>query len=117
MTWTGLPERGGLLTLTLLSAEPGSLVLFWLGTSATSWANNALPLDGALFGAPGCRLLAAPDVWQIAVSDATGVANLPIQFPNDPALVGLHLFAQTGSTTTVNPFGFVTSDALELRFR
>jgi len=40
-----------------------------------------------------------------------------VSLPNDPALVGLHLFAQTGSTTTVNPFGFVTSDALELRCR
>jgi len=117
MTWTGLPERGGSVTLTLLRAEPGSLVLFWLGMSRTSWGSTPLPLDGALFGAPGCRLLAAPDVWQIAVSDTNGVANLNVSLPNDPALVGLHLFAQTGSTTTVNPFGFVTSDALELRCR
>lgn len=117
MAWEGLPERGGAMSLTVLRTEPASLVLFWLGLSRTRWGSNTLPLDAGFLGAPGCNLLASPEVCQVAISDAIGRADLGLTLPNDPVLAGLRLYAQTGSASGANPFGLAASDALELRCR
>lgn len=117
MAWSGLPERGGSLTMRLRDAEASSLAVFWLGTSRTTWNGAPLPLDGAMFGAPGCTLLAAPDLWVATFTDRNGKARITLPFPNDPVVHGLELAAQTASATLANPVGFATSEALALRCR
>ncbi|MBK9384946.1 MAG: SdiA-regulated domain-containing protein [Planctomycetes bacterium] len=101
--------RPGILLLyeatTTSSATHGGLIL---GISDVSYQGVSLPFDLAGIGAPGCALLASPDILltQLAVPLATRgpgkVASLVTLVPNLPALSGRTIYLQ----------GFFGPDAL-----
>jgi hypothetical protein len=62
-------------------AVPAAPALLLLGSSATSWAGFALPLDLAALGAAGCTLYASPDVILGATTDGSGKASRALPVP------------------------------------
>ena len=86
--------------------------LLAVGTSATSWLGQPLPLDlGPLGLAPGgCRLHVSLDLQLPGFTDAEGYASFPFDVPADPGLQGLKLYAQGATLGGVVD----VTDALEL---
>ncbi len=116
--WQGLPRQGQSFTLKLRDAEPNTLAILWLGWSDSFWGPvGALPYDAAPYGAPGCRLLVAPDGPVPFVTDSAGRANYTINVPQHPVIHGMQVFAQSVSVSGANAFGFGTSDAVAIRMR
>ena len=68
--------------------------LLWLGASRTVWRGSPLPLDLGAYGLPGCDLLVAPDVGLPMTPIPTGIADVAVTVPRDPALIGSRVFAQ-----------------------
>jgi hypothetical protein len=116
--WQGLPLRGQSYDITLMDAEPNTMMAFWFGYSRT-WSPTfgSLPFDAGIFGAPGCRILASPDVCLLAPVDAQGNGAITLPVPMSPAIAGLKLFGQTGSFSTANPLGVATSESVIMRYR
>jgi hypothetical protein len=116
--WQGLPLRGQSYDITLTDAEPNTMMAFWFGYSRT-WSPTfgSLPFDAGIFGAPGCRILASPDVCLLAPVDAQGNGAITLPVPMSPAIAGLKLFGQTGSFSTANPLGVATSESVIMRYR
>lgn len=114
--WTGLPAAGTTFTVTLRDAEPLGIAILWLGLSDTMSGFGPLPLDAAIFGAPGCRLYASADATFVALLQ-NGTASQGIRLPATPSFLGSVLFGQWGASSTVNAFGLVSSDAVRIRLR
>lgn len=71
-----------------------SIAFCVLGASSTSWGGVPLPLDLALFGAPGCDLLVSPGLIVPVPTAADGTALMPLPLPADPSLTGLEFHTQ-----------------------
>jgi hypothetical protein len=108
----GVPTIGQSFSITLAAARPNSLAVLFLGASASSWRGIPLPLDLAVYGAPGCRLYVS-DEWMISrASGGSGAATLSLAVPNVPALVGGTIFNQWVVVDPVmNSAGLVLSNA------
>jgi len=118
MGWQGLPLQGQSFTLTLRDAEPNGFAILWVGSGDTQWPGHGpLPFDAGILGAPGCRLLASPDMSYLVVVDGTGHASTSIPVPQNSALYGFEVYAQTASTSGNNALGFAASDAVVIRLR
>lgn len=75
-----------------------------------------LSVDLTPAGAPGCTLLASPDLVLFATKlDAEAFAFVPLPLPNDPQLVGVGFFQQFMALTSQNALGLVFSNAIETR--
>jgi hypothetical protein len=106
------------VTVTLRNAIPSSFAFVWVGLSRTQWGTQTLPLDGTLFGAPGCFARVSQDAAVYVSVDASGGASYQIGLPaSPPSYAGLDLFVQWFPYATSNSFGFGTSDALRLHVR
>jgi hypothetical protein len=109
---SGEPALGASFELELSGALPGLPAWPFLGISDTSWQGLPLPLDLALFGAPGCKLLTGMDVsLPTQVTDVVGEAAVSIPLPATPGLAGLVIHAQWGS---IDPFALATSNGLHV---
>jgi len=86
------------------------------GASLRSFVGT-LPFDAGNFGAPGCRILASPDVCLLAPIDAQGNGVVTLPGPMSPAIAGLKLHGQTAAFSTANPLGVATSESIVMRFR
>lgn len=106
---TGLPQVGTSYQPTLSDALPATFALLISGLS--DQLHLGLPLPLPIPGAPGCDLLVAATVTDLAITDAGGAANLPMVIPTTPSLVGLNVFHQWAVwEATVNALGIVVSD-------
>jgi len=116
--WTGLPQQGSAFDLTLRAAD-GPVAFLALGLSDSMFPGlGPLPFDVTAFGAPGCAAFVSHDLGALlTVVSASGAANHTLTMPTNPALAGLHLFAQWGAVSTANALRLVLSDAVRIRMR
>ena len=93
----------------LVASEP---VFHLLGDSRTGWHSVPLPFDLGGFGAPGCAVLAEPEIVEgIGASDAAGERRFTIRIPDDLALVGATFYHQVlGLAPGANPAGLIVSN-------
>lgn len=94
------PYLGMTYRLRTTGAPAGSLVLGVLGLSPAN-----LPLS--FLGSP-CTLLASPDVIELLIPSGSGEAELAIEVPQNPALLGLQVFDQW---IAFDPNGVLTASA------
>jgi hypothetical protein len=101
------------VSLSGLSNSPFACLV--VGTSRTVWGTTPLPLDLAVYGMPGCRLLASADV-SVLLATTSGAASLNTPVPANPALAGMHLYVQGISfDPAANAGGAVFSNGLDVR--
>jgi hypothetical protein len=109
---TSRPRLGGSLDVGLAYANGGSLCLFAIGFSDSTWNGSPLPFDLATLGAPGCAVRASPDSVRTTLTDADGTATLGYAIPAVPTLAGAVLFQQAfGLDSSANALGLVASNA------
>lgn len=92
---SGAPVIGNDFSLDLANLPPGVAGVIFMGTSRTTWqaAGLSLPLDLAMFSAPGCDLLVSPD--RSFVKDSfVGTTSLVLPIPLVPGLIGADLYWQ-----------------------
>ncbi|MGK0433681.1 MAG: hypothetical protein ACJA0V_002831 [Planctomycetota bacterium] len=109
MSITGMPQLGMTYQPTVDDALPTTFALLLSGLS--DQLHLGLPLPLPLPGAPGCDLLVAATVTELAITDASGNASLPVAVPSSASLVGLDVFHQWAIwEPTVNSLNIVVSD-------
>ena len=105
----GTPVLGGSYDVTLSEARPSSVAVMVSGLSDQVYQGTPLPI--ALPGAPGCDVLASPDVLQAELLSTSGTASGTISVPSTPSLMGANVFHQWAVLDIVNALGIVVSDA------
>lgn len=118
ITANGAPTLGSAtFALQLAGGAPAGVGFVVAGASKTFWNGvPLLPLDLGPLGAPGCRLLAEPQVSSLITLDAAGAAVLPLPIPPTPSLQLQTFFAQVAVVRpTVNTLGLLFSDGLAIR--
>ena len=106
----GRPVLGSSLQLNTTNVPAGSVV----GLSILSTTQYAPGLDLTAIGMPGCTLYAGLDVVN-TMPLAGGSASFSWAIPNVPAASGMLVMNQSATLTPgINPFGFATSNALQL---
>src|SRR5262249_44783978 len=75
-------------------APPTSLGFFLIGFSNTVGSSGPLPLDLAVYGAPGCFLRTDIAASDAIVTDANGTGSINYSIPNVASLLGAPLFQQ-----------------------
>lgn len=104
---TSLPVLGTSYTVQATTPVAASLGLFLHATTAIPAG-----VDLTVLGLDGCMLYVNLEVLHAAVVTAGSFAeSLPL--PNDPMFLGLHLYTQAALLAPLNPFGMVTSNALD----
>lgn len=103
---SGLPQLGNPAHALVLTGTAGGSYLLGVGSNRLALGSILLPLDlGLLFAnLVGCEWECSGEVLVSGPLGATGVANLPLAIPNDPALEGAAVYGQAlvvvGSTVT-----------------
>lgn len=113
---TGSAIVGTPMSIDLYGALPNTFALLAFGASRSSFGGVLdLPLDLGFFGfqAPGCYLLADPQLLVASPVGATGCTGLSIDMPFAPALRGSSNFCQWFVLDGINPAGLVGSNGLE----
>lgn len=107
------PGIGWGLRVQNLPTAAVTLALALVGFSNTTSPIGALPLSLSGLGMPGCTLYVDPQLILSQLA-SNGAATFVLGLPNQPSVLGIHLFAQGGLLdTTANPTGIVLSDAAE----
>jgi hypothetical protein len=107
---TGRPVLGTTVTFDTSNIPSGSL----LGISILSLTQYSPGIDLTSIGMPGCTLYLALDVMN-TFSTPGSTASVPWSVPNVPTAAGLVVMNQSAVLKAgINPFGFVTSNALQL---
>lgn len=110
-----LPWIGDRLPLTLGPVGASGAAFALLGTSSASWRGAPLPIDLGALGAPGCKLFTGPDLV-VPAPARNGAAALSIPLPNNPWLVGRHVFVQGAVLDArLNALGLATSNAIDAK--
>lgn len=116
LTAVGRPELGGSIQLQVAARSRSAPAFLLLGGSATTWNGLPLPLQLDVVGATGCSLYVAADVVVFTMTDAQGVARMPLTLPADPGLIGSDVFFQwLTMDPNANPLGLGASDAAAMR--
>ncbi|MFK7742751.1 MAG: LVIVD repeat-containing protein [Planctomycetota bacterium] len=105
----GLPTLSSSYDVTLAGALPTQFAVMVSGFSDSIFSGGALPLP--LPGAPGCDLLVSPDVLDLYITDASGMAAATFNIPASPANIGFSLYHQWAVVDGINTLGIVVSDA------
>lgn len=96
------PEIGNGLTVTLRGAVENSAAVLLTGGQQ---------LDAAIGGAPGCKLLASPDIFLVYPTGAAGSVDAVLAIPNDKNLIGAIVYHQFAVVDgKANALGAVTSN-------
>jgi ELWxxDGT repeat protein len=119
---TGLPCGGLALTTTIphldstVTLTTGFIpVTAPLSLCFLSLSRYAPPLDLAAAGMPGCTLHCPLDAVTLLPATTTGSAVSTLGIPDDPALLGLEVHAQSASFVPgVNAFGAITSNGVTM---
>jgi hypothetical protein len=103
----GSPAPSGIVELELSAARPSTLHALVVGTSSTSWSGGSLPwpFPPAFGFAPGCALLASPDLVVPLPTAADGRARLGVLLP--AAIASLPVYAQALAPVAAEP-GYAT---------
>ncbi len=110
------PHIGTSFRLLLDQARQLSAGSLLLGTSRTSFGTVTLPFDLTVLGAPGCALLASPEILVPLQSDARGTTAIGLTLPNDPGLVGSSVFGQAFLLDpAANPLGLAWSNGMQVK--
>ncbi|HEX6813509.1 MAG TPA: kelch repeat-containing protein [Planctomycetota bacterium] len=110
LTGLGFPWIG--TTVSLSAAPIPILGVFVLGMSNTISGGVPLPLPLAFLGMPGCSLQVSLDTL-VTSSPGGGAAQVAVQIPLLPSLVGTTFHVQAGSFDPgANPFGLTISNAV-----
>ena len=88
-----VPAIGRHLGFRAAPVAAGAQTLLMIGTDATRFAGQPLPLSLAGFGMPGCELLVAIDD-AVPMNFEAGTALVGFDLPLDPDLLGAQLFVQ-----------------------
>jgi hypothetical protein len=105
-----LPWINSSFTVEVTKIAATSPTLLSLGVSNTTWGAIPLPFKLDPLGAPGCLLLASPDLLFPMVNTA-GTASLTLPLPNDNGLVGVRYHNQgLVFDPTANKLGWTTSN-------
>ena len=106
------PIVGGHLSMIATQVPPGQPFIHCLGTSDAFWLGQPLPFDLAPIGAPGCSILAAPEIIEsVGASSAAGDLRFTIQVPDDLRLVGAQFFHQlVGLAPGLNSVGLIVTN-------
>lgn len=107
-----LPRLGSTLTMQLSVLPAPAVVVFGvLGLSNTSFVGAPLPRSLGVLGMNGCTQYVSFDLG-LSLPAAAGAANWPLALPNNLALLGLRVYAQSlVPDGGVNPFGATVSNA------
>jgi hypothetical protein len=110
------PWTGDAMLLRCDGVPPATTAILWaLGFSNTVTAGVPLPLDLAVYGAPGCFLRASLDAILVAAA-ANGSSTLNLPVPPTPILVGMQVHAQAAVPEPgANAAGVTTSSAVTAR--
>ncbi len=84
----GTPALGTPFRLDVALARPSTIGAVLVGGSRSLWGSIPLPLDLTGLGAPGCLLLASPDLVLGLQTDAAGDATAVFVIPPLPSLLG-----------------------------
>ena len=90
----GRPEIGRSFDLTLTAAASRVDAALLVGLSDRQWGSVPLPFDLGLFGAPGCSILVAGDIYLPLRVSSSGSATFRIPVPNTKSIVGKSFFTQ-----------------------
>ncbi len=102
---------------TTFLAEASNLVapfagLMLTGFSDTMYQSSPLPFELSNFGAPGCRMLVAPDSTTLVLG-GSGSAVWPLAIPNNPVLAGTRFWNQFASLdAAANTLGLAFSNSV-----
>ncbi len=108
------PRLGSSFDLKVTLAPANALCLFTQGLSRTQAGILPLPVDLGGLGAPGCTLLTSLEALDAIPANGSGAAVLVITVPTTPSLAGFRWFSQGAVLTPANPFGLVTTSAIDL---
>ena len=115
---SGLPEIAMPMSVIATNLHAATPQLGWFanGLSSTTWSGASLPVDMTPLGVEGCLLRVSLDYTESIVS-TFGVAGRSYTMPNDPGLVGQHLYFQyfgfsPSATTTLGLVGSNMVDVL-----
>ena len=115
LTPVGLPAIGRPFQVRFGLTRPRSPAGLLLGFSRTLWSGLTLPLDLTGLGAPGCTLLASPDLVIFTSTDWLGTGRMDLSLPRDPVLVRNRLFLQgMVLDPPANPAGLAWTPGLEI---
>ena len=105
-------ETGTSMDLHLRGRSQSAPAFLLIGGSATTWNNVPLPLRLDAVGATGCVLYVSVDVVVFTMTDAQGLARVPLTIPADPGLIGSDVYFQwLAQDQSANPLGLGASDA------
>lgn len=105
------PRLGSTSTITFGNLPGASLAIAAIGFSSTTSSFGPLPLNLAVFGAPGCFANMSAEMTTFLLG-AGGSASLPMGTPNDPGVMGLSYYVQAFALDpALNALGVSTSDA------
>lgn len=111
----GVPAVARSFSLELADARPNAAALLAFGFSNTSFVGGALPFSFAPLGAPGCSLLASPDITTVLFTNGAGETATMLTVPNSAALAGGEFYSQFLVVDgDANAFGFVSSNGLRI---
>ncbi|MEZ5964820.1 MAG: hypothetical protein R3F56_13325 [Planctomycetota bacterium] len=104
----------GIVGSNLRVGQPAAFLL--VGLSNSMWNGVPLPFDLTLIGMSGCPLQVSADLFLDApIAGTTARWNIPL--PNNPSLLGGHLYTQVLTPDPgVNAAGFAVSAGLDLTF-
>jgi hypothetical protein len=109
-----LPQLGSTFAVDVGNLPPGPrFVVGLLGTDASEWLGQPLPLDLAAMGMPGCELHLAPiEGFAQPLLSTGGSVAWPLTIPPAQSLFGLEFFMQAiVEAPGANTFGAVTTNA------
>jgi hypothetical protein len=92
--WSGLPNLGASLQISLDRGLASSVALLTIGDSNTIMGTVNLPYDLGPQGAPGCPVLASIGSTLFVPTDATGRATASLGIPPNVNLQGLRFYDQ-----------------------
>ncbi len=102
-------------TLQFSHLPPVSVACLMTGWSRAWWGSQALPVDLAAIGMPGCQLLVSPDL-AVSFYTGNGAMNCSFGVPLSAAIVGQELSFQTLFVQGgLNSAGLGTSQGLRAR--
>ncbi|MEC7584903.1 MAG: PKD domain-containing protein [Planctomycetota bacterium] len=108
---TAQPRLGQTLSVDITDCPIG-VAFFIFGISSTSSVFGPLPLDLAVFGAPGCQARVGPAANSLLLGVPGGTVSFNLGIPNDPGLLCVQFFTQSLVLDSGgNQLGAVMSDA------